>query len=93
MTDREIEKKRKQFEKMLKDKNIYKIEMEDNKCCIYYKNGAIFKCRGYIVDETIIPIFNKPCLKGLLNAKRIKKYKNPEDIKKNLVAKIKRMAQ
>ena len=47
----------KAFNKLLKDKNIISIKKELNGFyCITYKDGARFRCRGPIVDNSLIYI-------------------------------------
>jgi hypothetical protein len=45
----------KSFNKLLKDKNIRTIKKETSGFyCITYKNGAQFRCRGPVVDNSLI---------------------------------------
>lgn len=48
------EKKIKEFNKFLKDKNIESVSYADNYWSITFKNKSVFKCRGYIVDNSLI---------------------------------------
>ena len=50
-----FENRKNLFAKQMKDKNIYKIEKEDNgKATIHFVNGQIFNCSGKLVDKTHI---------------------------------------
>jgi len=51
MKESENKKKRKQFEKMIKDENIIKVEKINSKFFIYYKDGSVFKCSGYLPEN------------------------------------------
>ena len=71
-----FENRKNLFAKQMKDKNeedsknenknIYKIEKEDNgKATIHFVNGQIFTCSGKLVDKTPIINFSKPRIKKL----------------------------
>jgi len=48
-------KRVKAFNKLLQDKNIRTIKKEQNGFyCITYANGAQFRCRGHVVDNSLI---------------------------------------
>jgi hypothetical protein len=59
-------KKLKLFEKLLRDKSILKIEKKNNTCFIYYENGQIFKCSGFLADNSSIDYFEKQGVKRSL---------------------------
>ena len=45
----------KAFNKLLKDKNIKTIKKETSGFyCITYENGAQFRCRGFVPDNSLI---------------------------------------
>lgn len=46
------EKKMKAFRKLIIDKDIIKAEMKENKYILTFKNGAIFKCSGWLVENS-----------------------------------------
>jgi hypothetical protein len=58
------EKHIKKFNLLLEDKNIYKIEKLNDKYFIYYNDGSIFKCSGYLADKCII-CFSKQKITGI----------------------------
>jgi hypothetical protein len=55
VNEKEKEKRLSFFKRhILTDRTIDKIKKEDGKTIITYKNGQIFKCSGWIVDQTIL---------------------------------------
>ena len=66
-----VKDKARLINKLVKDKNITEIKMEDGYYCIYYVNGGLFKFKIWsdrIREQTIIPIDYKKGkkMKGLL---------------------------
>ena len=56
ITDKQKEARLNFFQKdILKDKNIHSIKKEKNQIIITYQNGQIFKCSGWLVNNSTIP--------------------------------------
>jgi hypothetical protein len=53
-----------QFEKLLKDKSIARIQTVNDTMIITYYNGSIFKCSGWLVENCGLKNKNR---KGTLN--------------------------
>ena len=62
-------KRRKIFLKMIKDKNIFKIErvtyLNKEYYFFHFMEGQIFKCTGWIIDNSVIIEFSKKIMKPL----------------------------
>ena len=51
MKDSEINKQKRRFEKMITDKKVLKVEKKENKFFIYFKEGSVFKCSGFLPED------------------------------------------
>lgn len=59
LTEKEKLKRCKQFQRMIKDKNIQSIKKEGKQVIITYQNKQIFKCSGWLIDNSVIIQFSK----------------------------------
>jgi len=51
MKDSELNKQKRRFEKMITDKKVLKVEKKENKFFIYFKEGSVFKCSGFLPED------------------------------------------
>jgi alpha-tubulin suppressor-like RCC1 family protein len=51
MKDSELNKQKRRFEKMITDKKVWKVEKKENKFFIYFKEGSVFKCSGFLPED------------------------------------------
>jgi len=69
LTAQQLKKHENKFQRLIRDKNIVAIEKKDDQHFIYYNDGCLFTCKGYLPDNTEIIQFDKrkkQCIKKSL---------------------------